>query len=635
MLKFSTILILGFLIAFAGKGQEKKDTSRVELLLLIVEPIPDAAKSESFMLDTVMQNGVNDLANLLSINSTAFIRSYGPNGVATASFRGSRAEHTKLYFNDIDLAYPSLGMLDLNLVPLRSASSMEVNYGHAGMKDGTGAIGGSINLGNEYYGTDTLAIMYDFNMNSLYNSYQSLKLRSDHKKIKFTVFGDYHIGQNRIIFENPSLQGRPVDTLENSQFNIYSYGADIELNLIKGIKLKTGFWIKHHEKEIPPITSVDSYYGEKLIDDIGLVHFQMIKDWSSVKLKYSAGYTYSTNYYENPLSGIIGNNKASTIQNVVNLYSVNNKYNWAVPFQINLRHQIERARSQNLIEDLSVQRYSIYGAGQYVHRARYKFHIAARAEVFDQQFSGINPNLSVVYRPGYKNRFMIKMNASRNLRFPSLNEKYWSPGGNTELKEEISKQLEFSIYHKTRSQSWFLENSLTSYMGLIDDWIIWQPGNTFWSPHNVKQVKTSGLELNSKLSYKDKHVKCSSGVMVGYGSTVNNNVEEGNENILGKQLILVPKLTVNINSTVSFKSWKLSYNQPLVGRYYLTSSNDSYMPMYSYANVFVSRTIKPNANHKLDVCLGVNNFTNWQYQVVPGRPMPGRYYHVSLNYIFK
>ena len=66
--------------------------------------------------------------------------------------------------------------------------------------------------------------------------------------------------------------------------------------------------------------------------------------------------------------------------------------------------------------------------------------------------------------------YSIKLNASKNFRFPSFNDLYWEPGGNLDLKSETSYQAELGHYIK------FNENfriDITPYYNYIENMIQW------------------------------------------------------------------------------------------------------------------------------------------------------------------
>ena len=64
-------------------------------------------------LDTLVlqSKSTSSLSDLLIQHSPVFIKTYGPGGVSTASFRGTTASHTLVLWNGFQLNAPTLGQL--------------------------------------------------------------------------------------------------------------------------------------------------------------------------------------------------------------------------------------------------------------------------------------------------------------------------------------------------------------------------------------------------------------------------------------------------------------------------------------------------------------------------------------------
>jgi len=75
-----------------------------------------------------------------------FVKGYGSGGIATLSLRGTSAQHTRLYWNNLDVSSPTLGLADMSTVPLAAFDQIQVQYGFASLSDGSGGLGGSIRL---------------------------------------------------------------------------------------------------------------------------------------------------------------------------------------------------------------------------------------------------------------------------------------------------------------------------------------------------------------------------------------------------------------------------------------------------------------------------------------------------------
>ena len=72
----------------------------------------------------------------------------GQGGVATSSFRGTSSSHTQVNWNGITINPASNGSFDFSLFPTFFTDDVALYHGNNYQKNGSGALGGSINLNN-------------------------------------------------------------------------------------------------------------------------------------------------------------------------------------------------------------------------------------------------------------------------------------------------------------------------------------------------------------------------------------------------------------------------------------------------------------------------------------------------------
>ncbi len=123
------------------------------------------------------------------------------------------------------------------------------------------------------------------------------------------------------------------------------------------------------------------------------------------------------------------------------------------------------------------------------------------------------------YRIAEGKDYFLKANISRNSKIPSLNEMYWVPGGNPELKNEYAFTYELTgeMNHKFSSPL-TIKYNLSLFRNNIKDMIQWHPGEfSYWTADNIKSVNTSGLETSFSLNYSVS--KFSAGLTANYSYT--------------------------------------------------------------------------------------------------------------------
>ena len=75
-----------------------------------------------------------------------------------------------------------------------------------------------------------------------------------------------------------------------------------------------------------------------------------------------------------------------------------------------------------------------------------------------------------------KGNVMAKASVSRNYRFPTLNDLYFLPGGNPNLKNEHGFSYDAGVsFDVVKNGIYKLSGSASWFDSYIDDWIIWLP----------------------------------------------------------------------------------------------------------------------------------------------------------------
>ena len=104
---------------------------------------------ETHVDTSVIQNKMSvSLSDLLSENTSVFIKNHGRGALATASFRGTAASHTQVSWNGININSPLAGMVDFSMIPVYIIDELYLKHGSASMADRSGGIGGSIHMNN-------------------------------------------------------------------------------------------------------------------------------------------------------------------------------------------------------------------------------------------------------------------------------------------------------------------------------------------------------------------------------------------------------------------------------------------------------------------------------------------------------
>ena len=97
---------------------------------------------------TLQTQSTSNLSELLIRHSPVFIKTYGPGGTSTASFRGTTASHTLVLWNGFQLNAPTLGQVDFSTIPVFLADDIDLKWG-SGTSNNSGGLGGAVNIENK------------------------------------------------------------------------------------------------------------------------------------------------------------------------------------------------------------------------------------------------------------------------------------------------------------------------------------------------------------------------------------------------------------------------------------------------------------------------------------------------------
>lgn len=259
-----------------------------------------------------------------------------------------------------------------------------------------------------------------------------------------------------------------------------------------------------------------------------------------------------------------------------------------------------------------------------------------REELYGDRTTPLIPALFVDWLASKRGNVVLKASAARNYRYPTLNDLYFQPGGNPDLRPEQGWTFdaggEFSLGGPSRS----LKGSLTFFDSEIDDWILWLSDGAksgIYTPVNVKRVHSYGLELkvDARAELGRRWSLRFDGNYAWTRSINRGDPFSPADESVGKQLVYIPEHSAAFTARLQWRRWVLSYKWCWYSTRYTMSSNDrdhlGYVPPYFMSDVALERLLSCRwADFTLKGC--INNLFNEEYETVMGRPMP------RLNYSF-
>lgn len=255
-----------------------------------------------------------------------------------------------------------------------------------------------------------------------------------------------------------------------------------------------------------------------------------------------------------------------------------------------------------------------------------------RNDIVDDKSVGLFPTATLTYRMPFVKGLSFNAGYSHNYRNPTLNDLYWNPGGNENLKGENGKTVDFDINYLYENLNFNLDLRTGFYYSKVKDWIQWVPTTyRYWMPKNVSEVMARGAEFHLKANYRYAFWNFTLSGNYVYSHTTDESEYAQQYDSDGKQLIYIPKHHANAFAEARWKTWNLNYTFEFTGKRTTSMNDDDFfaydLPYYTLHHISLGKQL-----NKFRLEFRINNLTDNDYQTVLWRAMPGRSYEVYLEF---
>ncbi len=573
------------------------------------------------------------LSSLLDATSGIVIRSYGPGILATSSFRGGNAQQTAITWSGLSINNPVNGLCDFNLIPSFLFDDVNVLPGLTSSLQGSGAISGGINLSSHFPNKVGYAVEALQSLGSFGSFSNGLRIEVYRKKWKHSsrIFGSST--QNNYPFINYSEFGNPTQMLSNAACKVLSAVHETSFHNLKSGTFKASYWGSIAQRQIPP-TMLNSVSDAYQFDKIHRIKLQWDKAIKNVNLKCHSYFQTDHLRYNESAIDINSLSKSFFYTNDLEMRAKllnNSKTGLGIIHTYAEAHISNILPSENTLLNSSSRNLVAFWLShtQKIPKLRTILTASVRKEILNAKALPFIPTLGL--KTSLTKNFEIYGQCSRVFRFPTLNDLYWIPGGNPNLKAESGWAQELTTeFHQSKNKI-FYSLSLTGFNRKITNWIQWQPINSqIWSPINIGFVKSSGLELRSSLNAKFTK-KTSGRAGLGFDYTVSQNLEINQPNFK-KQLIYIPFLKSNGFATLIYKNSGITFQGLLVGKRFTSSDNLDSLPQYCVFNILITQTVHFK-KQDINLYFKVNNLLNKPYEAIIWRPMPGINFEIGVTVV--
>ena len=658
--------------SFAQKKEISWSLKIPEVTVVGQRPMKEIGTQQTKFDSVVLKENIAlSMADILTFNSSIFVKSYGRATLSTVSFRGTSPSHTQVTWNGMRINNPMLGMTDFSMIPSYFIDDASLLHGTSSVNETGGGLGGTVKMSttpaqNKGFGVQFIQGIGSF---KTFDEFLRLTYGNDHWQVSTRAVysqsaNDYkyrnHDKKENIYDEDMNIVGQyyPIERNRSGSYRDLHLLQEVYYNTGKGDRLGLNAWYINSNRELPMLTTD---YGDEMAFDNRQREqtFRGILSWDHIrsnwKVAAKAGYIYTWmayDYKRDVGNGVMAHmtrsrSKINTIYGQVEgEYYIGKK--WLFTANLSAHQHFVESQDKNIILQEGNKgivgyrkaRIELAGSASVKWRPIERLGLSAviREEMYGKEWTPIIPAFFVDGVLSKAGNIVAKASVSRNFRFPTLNDLYFLPGGNPNLRKESGWSYDAGLSFAVGKKGVYsLKGSATWFDSYIHDWILWLPTTKgFFSPRNIKDVHAYGVELQANLDVAlAKEWQLSLDGTYSWTPSINQGEQISvADQSVGKQLPYVPKHSATITGRISWRKWSFLYKWCYYSERFTMSSNDisftGKLPEYFMSNISLEKII---SFRWADLSLKgtINNLFNEEYLSVLSRPMPGINFEVFIG----
>ncbi|MEM8559183.1 MAG: TonB-dependent receptor [Bacteroidota bacterium] len=666
MRRAAVLLLLALALPVTGAAQEagrapvEQDTPAERDTLAEVtvtatrtptSPAEAPARVTVFDRADVAATGSVSVADLLDARSGAFLRRYGPGGLASLSLRGTGASQTLVLLDGHRIADPQLGQLDLSLLPAVLFEQVEIAHGPGSALHGTDGLGGVVNLRTG--GTGRQVRLYG--ETGAWGARTAGLLVRDAATLpngaRFGVLAvaDGTVSEGDYEYFDPTRFDNATGTTglwlhrEDTDEERRSLLARLHLDTER-TRSSLGVW---HNTAERGLFAFGGTRGERQWDE----HLRVWADHSHRlgAMQMRAGALVQEGRLRFLGGGVDDTGATRTLSAQASLQR---------PFAVRLPVQgvwtvtaggqgtFGQASHPQLREEASdgslaafLSAIGDYGRVRLFPALRYD---AVQASDRDSSatLTALSPALGLNVQPLGRVPLFVKASARRAFRAPTFNDRFWGSVGDPALNPERGVSYDAGAAFVLRraldagttgAGEFRLDAEATWFASTIRDQIVWRPGSDFvWRPGNVGRVETRGWELSSAVRYARAGRFVEARGLVTLTDARDRSDPESSS--FDQPLLYVPDTQIKAGLAGGSSALRVDLDVRHTGRRYYTSDGSQSLPPLTVLDVQARSRVAVTQHVAVTLAARVENLADLRYAVVRRYPMPPR--HLTLRLVF-
>lgn len=559
-----------------------------------------------------------------------FFKQYGVTGSSTISRRGADANQTQINWNGLPVNNPMLGMSDFNTLMSWGCGEMFLVEGGNSAVVGSGSMGGTLFMRNGLnFLSPSSATAWQTHSKVLgtvgsfgeRNMAADVQLRGRNQYFSFSTANYIH--HNTFVFADLGLDlpnRKMENALRSQQMMRMVAGVKKGRSQLRGVLEWAGM-----SRQLGLAMGSLQPLGKQLDLNLrGLLEQQVLMGRGFSMIQRLGGVMDQIDYYSTPQDTLGSLSRGRTFHYQNELYYSKR----ALRVLLGTDFQYQSAHTEYYLgwshRALPASLLGVYWSHRKwsaVGNARYEWNERMPTAGMSLQFQA-------------SRRLAWKSNVHTSFRRPTLNDLFWVSGAAlSPLKSEKGWGSEMGLLYQSNlvqkgETQLLLKAEMTAYYRELDYPILWVPAGAVWRATNLSgggKYAGAQLSLSAQLQKHRSNIALQLNV-----DRVQARVKQA-LNTPEYQQIFVPPYNGNLTLSWHRPKHQLSMNCLLVGERYIQTDNLASLPAYQLVNALwrVPSVWKRNG-FIADLGVQCQNLTQTQYQSMPGRPMPGRSFQLTL-----
>lgn len=403
------------------------------------------------------------------------IRTYGGYaGVKNITLESGLSSHTKILWNGIDMTSPQNGETDISQLPHFLFDNITVSKRSA-ISFGSGSIDGTIQItGPSSTKIEATAGSFGYKSMSGILGINRNKWHSNFGLGQANYKGDYNYNYN-------GKTGKII----NNDFNQLFYTMDVKGRVSSNLFILMNFLFSDQERGVSGLVYSPSPYAKRK-DQIQL--FQLKIFWQMNKHLFSVStQTRKSNETYNDSQYVIDSKHDLFVNQLFVEWHFKPKSN--INFEQGIQLKSQKIKSTDTNHHLH-KFWAYNNTINWQSRSNLSFETGFRYDLQREGLSAWTWQSGIEYK---KNIYRLSIIAGNGFRFPTFNDMYWIPGGNSKLKPETSQWMKLENKFNLNDHSLTFKTTLKLNTNLIQ----WKSNGSFWSPENIARSRKQVLTLTA------------------------------------------------------------------------------------------------------------------------------------------